>query len=230
MDQLFEAPYTIPDVFDNFNASIMNTISSTTFLVHAGYRLLGAVSGGFGPPVRGQDDRIPDIYDENELNQHVKDLTKRGVIHVDLSKAESWQQIQFPTKVMIVRTLFILEQNENFVYSYLSPIIKNESHLIYNEMDTIQRFYEKYFEPWNSRQMIDFSANNASPNIDVNSEKDYINPQGAEKGSYKVIRGGSWADNKNYHRVASRGKENPSGKYSSIGLRIGRNYFEQNSQ
>jgi len=62
------------------------------------------------------------------------------------------------------------------------------------------------------------------------SEKDYINPQGAEKGSYKVIRGGSWADNKNYHRVASRGKENPSGKYSSIGLRIGRNYFEQNSQ
>lgn len=167
MDQLFEAPYTIPDVFDNFNASIMNTISSTTFLVHAGYRLLGAVSGGFGPPVRGQDDRIPDIYDENELNQHVKDLTKRGVIHVDLSKAESWQQIQFPTKVMIVRTLFILEQNENLVYSYLSPIIKNESHLIYNEMDTIQRFYEKYFEPWNSRQMIDFSANNTLKEIDL---------------------------------------------------------------
>ncbi|MFO7660344.1 MAG: SUMF1/EgtB/PvdO family nonheme iron enzyme [Candidatus Cloacimonadaceae bacterium] len=55
------------------------------------------------------------------------------------------------------------------------------------------------------------------------SETELVNPCGAENGQYKIIRGGSWADNKNYQRVASRGKENPSGKYSSIGLRIARN-------
>ncbi len=54
-------------------------------------------------------------------------------------------------------------------------------------------------------------------------EAELINPCGPKQGLYKIIRGGSWADNKNYQRVASRGKENPSGKYSSIGLRIARN-------
>lgn len=62
------------------------------------------------------------------------------------------------------------------------------------------------------------------------SETELENPQGAEQGIYKVIRGGSWADNKNYQRVASRGKENPSGKYSSIGLRIARNIVKQDSR
>jgi len=167
MDQLFERPYSIPDVFDNFNQSVMNSISNITYIVHLGYRLLGAVSGGFGPPVRGQDDRVPDIHDENELNQHVEDLKNRGVIYINLNKVESWQQIEFVTRVMIIRTLFILEQNQNLVCSYLSPIMNNESHLIYNTADSINRSYKKYFEPLNSRQMLDFSAINTLKEVDL---------------------------------------------------------------
>ncbi|MCB2208442.1 MAG: hypothetical protein KQH67_09090 [Bacteroidetes bacterium] len=167
MDQLFESPYTIPDVFGRFNKSVIRSISNSTYLVHMGYRLLGAVSGGFGPPVRGQNDRIPDIHDENELNQHVEDLKNRGVIYVNLNKVESWQQIELSTRVIIIRTLFILEQNQNLVCSYLSPIMKNESHLIYNTMDSLKRLYKKYFEPLNSRQMLDFSAINTLKEIDL---------------------------------------------------------------
>jgi formylglycine-generating enzyme required for sulfatase activity len=51
-------------------------------------------------------------------------------------------------------------------------------------------------------------------------EGHYENPRGAETGNYRVLRGGSWADNLNYQRVSSRGKENPTGRYSSIGLRV----------
>jgi sulfatase modifying factor 1 len=49
------------------------------------------------------------------------------------------------------------------------------------------------------------------------------NPRGPETGNYRTLRGGSWADNLNYQRVASRGKESPNGKYSSIGMRLVRN-------
>jgi len=50
------------------------------------------------------------------------------------------------------------------------------------------------------------------------------NPKGSESGSYRVLRGGSWADSVNYQRSSSRGKESPLGKYTSIGFRIVRNY------
>jgi formylglycine-generating enzyme len=57
---------------------------------------------------------------------------------------------------------------------------------------------------------------------DAYTEGHYDNPRGAETGNYRVLRGGSWADNLNYQRVSSRGKENPTGRYSSIGLRLAR--------
>ncbi len=56
--------------------------------------------------------------------------------------------------------------------------------------------------------------------------KELTDPHGPVSGSYRVIRGGSWADNLNYHRPAGRGKENPTGRYTSIGLRIVRNYVQ----
>ena len=62
---------------------------------------------------------------------------------------------------------------------------------------------------------------------DSYKDMDLTNPCGAKEGTYKVIRGGSWSDNRNYLRVASRGKENPTGHYSSIGLRIARKYVSQ---
>lgn len=54
-----------------------------------------------------------------------------------------------------------------------------------------------------------------------------VNPLGPDKGAYRVLRGGSWADNLNYQRTSGRGKENPTGKYSSIGLRIVRNRIKK---
>jgi sulfatase modifying factor 1 len=57
-------------------------------------------------------------------------------------------------------------------------------------------------------------------------ETSLTNPRGPEKGLYRTLRGGSWADNINYQRVASRGKESPNGKYSSIGMRLVRNFTD----
>jgi formylglycine-generating enzyme required for sulfatase activity/tetratricopeptide (TPR) repeat protein len=58
----------------------------------------------------------------------------------------------------------------------------------------------------------------------------FKDPQGPPAGSYRILRGGSWADNQNYQRVASRGKENPTGRYSSIGLRIVRGCFDKKTE
>ncbi len=62
---------------------------------------------------------------------------------------------------------------------------------------------------------------------DAYSSEPQANPKGAENGSYRVLRGGSWADSRNYERVAGRGKENATGKYTSIGVRIVRGYFKK---
>jgi formylglycine-generating enzyme len=56
-------------------------------------------------------------------------------------------------------------------------------------------------------------------------EAAFQDPRGPESGSYRVLRGGSWADSLNYQRTASRGKENPLGRYTSIGVRIVRSYL-----
>jgi formylglycine-generating enzyme required for sulfatase activity len=61
---------------------------------------------------------------------------------------------------------------------------------------------------------------------DAYKEEAFQNPRGPEIGAYRVLRGGSWADNPNYQRAAGRGKENPTGRYTSIGLRIVRGYFK----
>jgi formylglycine-generating enzyme required for sulfatase activity/Flp pilus assembly protein TadD len=45
-------------------------------------------------------------------------------------------------------------------------------------------------------------------------------PKGPDSGSYRVLRGGSWADSMNYQRSSGRGKESPMGRYTSIGFRI----------
>jgi hypothetical protein len=167
MDQLFERPYSIPDVFDNFNQSVMNSISNITYIVHLGYRLLGAVSGGFGPPVRGQDDRVPNIKDEDELNQYINDLKNRNVLLDDIKGMRSWQQINMTTKVMVVRILFIMEQNEHLMKSYLMPIRGSERHLLSNGTDTLVNFYEKYFEIWNRRQLYDFKTISVLEELDM---------------------------------------------------------------
>ncbi len=52
-------------------------------------------------------------------------------------------------------------------------------------------------------------------------------PMGPEYGAYRVLRGGSWADSKNYQRSTGRGSESPFGRYSSIGLRLVRAYIKK---
>jgi len=47
-----------------------------------------------------------------------------------------------------------------------------------------------------------------------------VNPLGAEKGSYRVIRGGSWYDNPELCRVALRNRFNPNLRYNFIGFRL----------
>ncbi len=49
-----------------------------------------------------------------------------------------------------------------------------------------------------------------------------INPLGAEKGSYRVLRGGSWRSDKERLKVVFRDYHNPSLRYGFIGFRIGK--------
>lgn len=46
------------------------------------------------------------------------------------------------------------------------------------------------------------------------------NPRGAEQGSYRVQRGGSWNDKPEGCRVSKRGLANPSLSFSHVGLRL----------
>ncbi len=45
-------------------------------------------------------------------------------------------------------------------------------------------------------------------------------PQGPERGSYRVLRGGFWSDNACYCRAAYRHNEPPGARFSSIGFRV----------
>ena len=47
-------------------------------------------------------------------------------------------------------------------------------------------------------------------------------PRGKATGNFRVIRGGSWSDQANNNRVASRGVDGPTGKYAFFGFRVAR--------
>ena len=46
------------------------------------------------------------------------------------------------------------------------------------------------------------------------------NPTGAASGSYRVVRGGSWAHDARGCRESYRGDSTPSGRYYYLGLRL----------
>ena len=47
-----------------------------------------------------------------------------------------------------------------------------------------------------------------------------IDPPGADKGTYRVIRGGDWFDHAWYCRSAFRSLASPNFRYNNIGLRV----------
>ena len=49
--------------------------------------------------------------------------------------------------------------------------------------------------------------------------KDNQNPRGAEKGSGRVVRGGSWVNDYNYCRVSIRGSDFPDNDNDIYGFR-----------
>ncbi len=51
-------------------------------------------------------------------------------------------------------------------------------------------------------------------------EYDQTNPTGAESGSYRVIRGGSWLYGSSYCRVADRSHDSPPNSYGNLGFRV----------
>ena len=48
------------------------------------------------------------------------------------------------------------------------------------------------------------------------------NPQGAEKGSFRVFRGGSWSNSPENVRSAYRFRDDPAGRFSLVGFRLAR--------
>ena len=52
------------------------------------------------------------------------------------------------------------------------------------------------------------------------SSSSQYNPQGPSSGSNRVYRGGSWHDDSQYCRIAYRGRDNSSARYSNVGLRL----------
>ncbi len=51
-------------------------------------------------------------------------------------------------------------------------------------------------------------------------DKAQTNPQGAEEGLYRVVRGGSWGNYPRRCRVACRGRYDPDDRYDGIGFRL----------
>ena len=50
--------------------------------------------------------------------------------------------------------------------------------------------------------------------------KDVVDPQGPEKGSLRVLRGGSWGDDPRSCRSAYRARDEPGNRYGGIGCRV----------
>jgi sulfatase modifying factor 1 len=51
-------------------------------------------------------------------------------------------------------------------------------------------------------------------------QKDVVDPQGQEKGQFRVLRGGCWYDDPQCCRSAFRGRDEPGCRNNHIGLRI----------
>jgi formylglycine-generating enzyme required for sulfatase activity len=69
----------------------------------------------------------------------------------------------------------------------------------------------------------EWTADWYSPGFYTTLSSDTRNPQGPETGTERVIRGGSWADDRYQTRLTQRFQFNPLGSDNALGFRCVRN-------